>query len=75
MPVYVYAIVNAVLAASILAGIVGLLVWSVLTQHRQPGCEDIRLRLGRPRAAVRRRQPRPLATEDAELPAQELVLS
>lgn len=44
MPVSVYAIVNAVLAFQVLAGIIGLLLWSVLTQHRHPGREAVRLR-------------------------------
>ncbi|MEO8967058.1 MAG: hypothetical protein ABI355_05595 [Solirubrobacteraceae bacterium] len=54
----VYATTNAVLAFLVLAGIIGLLLWSVLTQHRHPGCEDIRLR---------RRQRQPIATEPASL--------
>lgn len=34
-------ILNVVFMALISAAIVGLLVWSVLTQHRDPGCEDL----------------------------------
>jgi hypothetical protein len=34
-------ILNVVFMALISAAIVGLLVWSVLTQRRDPGCEDV----------------------------------
>jgi hypothetical protein len=34
-------ILNVVFMALIGAAIVGLLVWSVLTQHRDPGCEHL----------------------------------
>ena len=35
-------ILNVFFVALISAAIVGLLLWSVLTQHRHPGCEDVR---------------------------------
>ncbi len=35
--------IDVVLAALVLTGIVGLVVWSVTTQHRDPGCERSRL--------------------------------
>jgi hypothetical protein len=37
-------IVNSLLMALVGAAIVGLLVWSVLTQYRDAGCEDVRAR-------------------------------
>jgi hypothetical protein len=37
-------ILNVILMALIGAAIVGLLVWSVLTQYRDPGCEAVRIR-------------------------------
>lgn len=38
-----YVVLNAVLAIAVVGGVVGLLTWSVLTQHRQPKCEDVRV--------------------------------
>jgi hypothetical protein len=35
-------ILDVIFMALIGAAIVGLLFWSVLTQHRHPGCEDVR---------------------------------
>ncbi|MGO9496410.1 MAG: hypothetical protein ACLQA5_06815 [Solirubrobacteraceae bacterium] len=35
-------ILNIVLMALVVAAIAGLLVWSVLTQHRVPGYEHVR---------------------------------
>ena len=42
-----YVILNIVLSALIVASIVGFLMWSVVTQHRDHGCEGVRLRLRR----------------------------
>jgi len=69
MPVYVFALMNLALAALVVGGIVGLLAWSVATQHRDPGCGEIRL--SRRRLTLRRRR---LARE-LERPAQKPVLS
>lgn len=44
MPVYTYIIINAILATAVVGGIVGLLLWSLRTQHRDPGCAHLRLR-------------------------------
>jgi hypothetical protein len=52
MPVYVYVIINAALALLVVGVIVGLLSWSIATQHRQPGCEAVRLRLRRLRITI-----------------------
>jgi hypothetical protein len=35
-------VLNIILMALISAAIVGLLVWSVVTQHRDSGCEHLR---------------------------------
>jgi hypothetical protein len=48
-----YVMANIVLAALVVGVIVGLLVWSVLTQHRHPGCEDVRIRRRRLQISVR----------------------
>jgi len=61
MPVYVYVIVNAVLALLVVGGIAGLQLWSILTQHRDSGCEDVRLRLPRLRISVSVSRPQPAA--------------
>jgi hypothetical protein len=46
--------VEVVLAALVLTGIVGLVVWSITTQHRDPGCERSQLaRDGSGYAAIR----------------------
>lgn len=37
-------IADVVLMALITAAIVGLLTWSILTQHRDPMCEHLRIR-------------------------------
>ena len=37
-------VLNVVLMALIGAAIVGLLVWSICTQHRHFGCADLRIR-------------------------------
>jgi hypothetical protein len=37
-------ILDAVLMAVVAVAIVGLLTWSIFTQHRDPGCEHIRIR-------------------------------
>jgi hypothetical protein len=71
MPEYVYVIINAVLALTVLGGVIGLLVWSVATQHRHAGCEDVRLRLRRRRISVSLAPLPPLQDERA---AQEVVL-
>jgi hypothetical protein len=36
-------VLNVILMALIAAAIFGLLLWSVLTQHRDPGCEHLRV--------------------------------
>jgi hypothetical protein len=67
MPVYVFAIINAVLAVLVVGTIAGFLAWSIATQHRHHGCEDIRL-------ARRRRTSRRRSARELERPAQEIVL-
>lgn len=37
-------VLNVVLMALISAAIVGLLLWSICTQHRHPGYADLRIR-------------------------------
>lgn len=37
-------VLDAVLMAGIAAAIVGLLTWSICTQHRHPGCAHLRIR-------------------------------
>jgi hypothetical protein len=49
MSVYSWVILNAALSTLVVVGIVGLFVWSVLTQHRHPGRDNVRLRFPRPR--------------------------
>jgi hypothetical protein len=71
MPVYVYALMNALLGLGVLGAVVGLLTWSILTQHRQPGCASVRLRRRRPRIAG---SVPPLARVEAERPAQKIAL-
>ena len=46
-------ILNIVLMVLVSAAIFGLLLWSVLTQHRQPGCEHLRVVILRPQVSVR----------------------
>ena len=53
MPVYVYALVNAALAILVVGGIVALELWGIATQHRDPGCAEVRL----PRRSTWRRPP------------------
>lgn len=53
MPVYVYALINAILVLLVGGAVIGLQLWSILTQHRDPGCENVRLRLRRIRISVR----------------------
>jgi hypothetical protein len=69
MSVFVFALVNAALALLVVGAVVGLLLWSVLTQHRDHGCHEVRL--ARRRLALRRKRLAP----ELERPAQELVLS
>ena len=40
----IIVILNVLFMTLISAAIVGLLLWSVLTQHRHPGCEGVRFR-------------------------------
>jgi hypothetical protein len=68
MSVFVFALVNAALAAVVVGGIVGMMLWSVVTQHRDHGCQQVRLM--RRRSSLSRK---PLAGP-IERPAQELVL-
>jgi hypothetical protein len=68
MPVFVFAFINLVFAALVVGGIVGLLSWSVATQHRDPGCGEIRL--ARRRLFSRRRR----LARQLERPVKELVL-
>lgn len=44
---------NIVLMALIGAAIVGLLTWSIFTQHRDPGCGHLRILRRRLRISVR----------------------
>ncbi len=69
MPVYVFALLNLLLAMLVVGGIAGLLLWSVATQHRDHGCHEVRL--PRPRRISPRRA---LVTTELEGPAQEVVL-
>jgi hypothetical protein len=46
-------ILNIVFMALVGAAIVGLLVWSMVTQYRDPGCEQLRIRRRRLRISVR----------------------
>jgi hypothetical protein len=39
-----YLIINVVFSAFVVVGVVGLLVWSIATQHRDHGCAQIRIR-------------------------------
>jgi hypothetical protein len=54
MALYAYVIVNVVLSTLVVAGVVGLLTWSVLTQHRHAGCEKVRLSFRRVRIGMSR---------------------
>ena len=69
MSVYLFALVNAVLAAVVIGGIVGLLLWSLVTQHRDHGCQAVRLR--HPFLPLRRTR---LAARELEGAPQEVVL-
>lgn len=71
MPVYVYALINAVLATAVLVVIVGLLVWSIATQHRHPGSATVRLH--RPRLRINGNSRR-LGRDQTQRPAEEVVL-
>jgi hypothetical protein len=71
MPVYVYALINASLAMLVLAAIVGVLVWSVATQHRHAGCENVRLR--RPRLRIRPKLSA-LGSDQTQRPPEKVVL-
>jgi hypothetical protein len=68
MSLYVIALINAVLATLVLGGIVGLMHWSVLTQHRDHGCGEVRLL--RRRLATRGQR----LVRELERPTQEVVL-
>jgi hypothetical protein len=48
-----YVILNIVLDCLVVVGIVGLLMWSVVTQYRDHACESLRLRRGRLQTSVR----------------------
>ena len=71
MSVTAYALINAFLATLVVAGIVGLLLWALVTQHRDPGCSEVRLRRRSGRRAVLRPE---LTRPQLERPAQEGVL-
>jgi hypothetical protein len=60
-----YVVLNAVLAIAVVGGVVGLLTWSVLTQHRQPRCEAVRV--------TRRRAPTIRAVAPVQAPERELT--
>jgi hypothetical protein len=47
-----YVILNVVLDCLVAAGVVGLLTWSVITHHRDPGCEGVRVRRRRRRLRI-----------------------
>ncbi len=66
MSLYVISLINAGLATLVLGAIVGLLHWSVVTQHRDHGCGEVRL--------ARRRPARRRLARELERPAQEVVL-
>jgi hypothetical protein len=36
-------VLNIILMVVVSAAILGLLLWSILTQHRDPGCEHLRV--------------------------------
>lgn len=46
-------VLNIILMVLVSAAIVGLLLWSVLTQHRDPRCEHLRVVHRRVRISVR----------------------
>jgi hypothetical protein len=46
-------VVNIILMVLVSAAIFGLLLWSVLTQHRDPGCEHLRIVRRRLQISVR----------------------
>jgi hypothetical protein len=48
-----WTVINVVLDCALVVGMVGLLAWSVLTQHRDPGCEGLRLRFRGRRLQIR----------------------
>ena len=77
MPVYTYVIINAVLVLLIGGAVVGIQLWSIVTQHRDLGCENVRLRLPRIRVSVslaRAERISPQSAVDAELIPPEVVL-
>jgi hypothetical protein len=63
-----FIVINALLAAFVVGSVAGLLLWAIVTQHRDPACTQIRLLRGR-LAARRTRLGR-----QVERPAQEVVL-
>jgi hypothetical protein len=73
MSVFASLILDALLSAVVVATIVGLLVWSVLTQNRDSGGEDIRLSFRRPRLWIGLEELEARAARD--LPERELSLS
>lgn len=64
-----YVFGNLVLAALVVGGIVGLLVWAVLTQHHDHKCEDVRLTRRRSTA-----RPAPRYTSRPDLSAAPMTL-
>lgn len=46
-------VLNIALMVLVSVAIVGLLLWSVLTQHRDPGCGHLRVVARRPQISVR----------------------
>ena len=68
-----YVALNAVLAGAVVGAVVGLLTWSVFTQHRDFACEKLRVIRWRVRFSVERAasdQPEPgLTTYMPGIPA------
>lgn len=65
-----YIVLDIVLSVLVVAGVVGLLAWSVMTQHRHPGCESLRIgrRLRVSVKLVRLDRPAPPARAPFEAP-------
>lgn len=51
MPWYFIAL-SSVFATLVVVAICGSLMWAVLTQHRDPGCAEVRLRRHRLRISI-----------------------
>lgn len=52
-----YLILGILCSALVVGAIVGGLVWSIVTQHRDHGCESLRVRLAFPARSKAHHQP------------------